>query len=323
MSRRSGSSSRSRDSRSSRDSRRSRTPSRNSHRARDNPEPSNIIGVFGLSSQVDERELQDIFDKPGFGKIDRIQIIRDHMTRRSRGYGFIYFHDIEGAKAARKKMANAIIHGKEIRVDFSTTKGPHFNGTSNGSSRHSGRRDSYSPPRRVGGGMSARGGPPPRATPNRCIGVFNLNPRTNEMDLERTFCRFGKIDQVRVIMDHRTGHSKGFGFVYFLNTQDAVEARHRMDGKDIQGSYIRVDFSATNAQNESNGRNGGYREQSPPRGRYNDRSPRSSRGGASEYRSRRSRSPPPQRYRQDRSRSPPRRRSSPPQAARGTSVGSW
>jgi RNA recognition motif-containing protein len=43
----------------------------------------------------------------------------------------------------------------------------------------------------------------------------------------------------------QTGRSRGFGFCYFRKTSDAEKAREAMNGMELQGRKIRVDFSVT------------------------------------------------------------------------------
>ncbi|RVX01180.1 Heterogeneous nuclear ribonucleoprotein 1 [Vitis vinifera] len=51
------------------------------------------IFVGGLPSTVTEDEFKDFFSK--YGKVEEHQIIRDHETNRSRGFGFIIFESEE------------------------------------------------------------------------------------------------------------------------------------------------------------------------------------------------------------------------------------
>lgn len=37
----------------------------------------------------------------------------------------------------------------------------------------------------------------------------------HERDLEELFGKFGRVVDVRIMMDHRTRHSKGYGFVRY------------------------------------------------------------------------------------------------------------
>lgn len=52
--------------------------------ARENPDPTAVLGVFGLSTQTDERTLQDVFGK--FGKVKEVVLISDRMVKRQLQY---------------------------------------------------------------------------------------------------------------------------------------------------------------------------------------------------------------------------------------------
>jgi len=80
---------------------------------------------------------------------------------------------------------------------------------------------------------------------NRVLGCFGLSNRTTEDVLYREFEQFGKIEQVILITDRRTGQSKGFGFIYYENIDDATKAKNAMTGIDLDGRVIRVDYSLT------------------------------------------------------------------------------
>jgi len=84
-------------------------------------------------------------------------------------------------------------------------------------------------------------------TPSNCLGVFGLNFTTTERDLEREFGRYGNIESVQVVLDGPTKRSRGFAFIYFKSTDDAEKARDNLNGTEIAGFKIRVDFSITKA----------------------------------------------------------------------------
>ena len=59
-------------------------------------------------------------------------------------------------------------------------------------------------------------------------------------------------------MDHHTGRSRGFGFVYFTDFEGAKKAKAAMDGEELDGRPIRVDFSLTSRKTEPFRFLGGY-----------------------------------------------------------------
>jgi RNA recognition motif-containing protein len=47
----------------------------------------------------------------------------------------------------------------------------------------------------------------------------------------------------KIITDRETGRSKGFGFVEFATIEDATAAKEAMDGIELDGREIKVDFA--------------------------------------------------------------------------------
>ncbi|KAG0747613.1 hypothetical protein G6F57_004130 [Rhizopus arrhizus] len=93
------------------------------HGTREEPEVSNILGVFGLSLRTREADLEDVFHE--FGTIEKVTIVYDHRTNRSRGFGFVYFKDQADASRARDALNGMDIDERKIRVDYSVTHRPH------------------------------------------------------------------------------------------------------------------------------------------------------------------------------------------------------
>eukprot|EP00096_Caligus_rogercresseyi_P010576 TRINITY_DN3904_c0_g1_i1.p1 TRINITY_DN3904_c0_g1~~TRINITY_DN3904_c0_g1_i1.p1 ORF type:complete len:242 (+),score=77.87 TRINITY_DN3904_c0_g1_i1:87-728(+) len=104
----------------------SRSPMSNRRRhvgTRDAPEVTNCLGIFGLSLYTTERELEKEFSK--FGPIEKVSVVLDGKTGRSRGFAFVYFESLEDSKAAKEAMCDQEIDGRRVRVDYSITKRPH------------------------------------------------------------------------------------------------------------------------------------------------------------------------------------------------------
>lgn len=52
--------------------------------------------MFGLSLYTTERDLREVFSK--YGPIADVSIVYDQQSRRSRGFAFVYFENVEDAK---------------------------------------------------------------------------------------------------------------------------------------------------------------------------------------------------------------------------------
>lgn len=49
----------------------------------------------------------------------------------------------------------------------------------------------------------------------------------------------------KVVLDGHSGRSRGFAFIYYEAMEDASEAREALNGMELDGRKIRVDFSIT------------------------------------------------------------------------------
>jgi len=89
----------------------------------ENPSPNKCLGVFGLSLRTTERDLREVFSR--YGPIEECTIVVDAQTGRPRGFAFIYFENLDDAKAAKESCNGIEIDGRRIRVDFSITQRAH------------------------------------------------------------------------------------------------------------------------------------------------------------------------------------------------------
>lgn len=67
-------------------------------------------------------------------------------------------------------------------------------------------------------------------------------------DLKEVFGEYGEVTFARVVKDRETGRSRGFGFVEFANLEDSVKAKEAMDGAEVDGRTIKVDFAQEREQ---------------------------------------------------------------------------
>ncbi|XP_031122789.1 serine/arginine-rich SC35-like splicing factor SCL30A isoform X2 [Ipomoea triloba] len=180
-----------------------------------------------------------------------------------------------------------------------------------------GRSYTPSPPR---GGYGRRGrSPSPRGRyggrardgPTSLL-VRNLRRDCRPEDLRRPFGQFGPLKDIYLPRDYYTGDPRGFGFVQYMEPDDAAEAKYQMDGQILQGRQLTVVFAEENRKkpNEMRAREHRY-ARSRSREYYSPK-----RKGYS-----RSASPEERRYSRERSfsRSPVRERSPPYNGSRSRS----
>ena len=72
------------------------------------------------------------------------------------------------------------------------------------------------------------------------IYVGNLNLSTDESALEKKFSQYGSLEHVSLVRDKETGKSRGFAFITFEDSEDALYALEEMDGASLEGSSLTV-----------------------------------------------------------------------------------
>ena len=70
--------------------------------------------------------------------------------------------------------------------------------------------------------------------------IRNLSSTTTEAELQTIFEVYGAVQSCTLVIDKETGSSKGFGFVEMPKPGDAKAAMKSLNGKDLDGSKIRV-----------------------------------------------------------------------------------
>ncbi len=74
----------------------------------------------------------------------------------------------------------------------------------------------------------------------KVIYVGNLSYEVTEAELTQAFTQCGKVVNVKIIKDKKTGQSKGFGFVEMFDESEAQQAITRMRGYDLKGRPLTV-----------------------------------------------------------------------------------
>jgi RNA recognition motif-containing protein len=95
------------------------------------------------------------------------------------------------------------------------------------------------------------------------IFVAKLNFSTTTEELQSLFEQFGTVDSAKVIVDHETGKSKGFGFVEMNNDEEAQKAIDALNQTEFQERTIVVKEARPKEDNprfekKSFGGGGGY-----------------------------------------------------------------
>ena len=153
-------------------------------------------------------------------------VVVDPTTKKSRGFGFVTFADVDDARSAHQALQGAKLEGRNINLELAQ-------------------------PRYRRGGSPSTGSPnlvdrtsrsdPAQPAPRLIVRNLPWSIKTEDQ-LARLFMSYGKIKHVNM-PSIRQGLSPGFGFVLLRGRQNAEKALECMNGKEIDGRRIAVDWA--------------------------------------------------------------------------------
>ena len=174
------------------------------------------IFVGNLSWAVDNDRLSQEFADCGEVVSARVQL--DRNTGKSRGFGYVTFATTEAVDAAVALNGSKEIDGRSLNLDKSTDNG------ANKEKRAQAFGDA-------------------RSAPSKVLFVGNLSWNTVEDTLWDAFSEYGEVTSVRLPTDRESGKPKGYGYIEFGAVDSAQKAISAMNGKDLDGRPIRLDFT--------------------------------------------------------------------------------
>lgn len=178
------------------------------------PEERDARTVFcmQLSARIRPRDLEEFFSS--VGEVKDVRLITDNKTRRSKGIAYIEFKDTESVPLALG-LTNQKLFGVPIIVQASQAEKNRLTMPTN---------------------VVAKGQP---TGPMRLY-VGSLHFNITEDMLRGIFEPFGKIDDIKLIRDHETGKSHGYGFISYHNADDAKKALEQLNGFELAGRPMKV-----------------------------------------------------------------------------------
>ena len=78
--------------------------------------------------------------------------------------------------------------------------------------------------------------------------IRNLARTTTEKELRTLFEAFGTVQSCDLVMDKKSGGSKGFAFIEMPRPGEAKAAVKSLNGKEIDSSTIRVKYASIPAK---------------------------------------------------------------------------
>lgn len=157
-------------------------------------------------------------------------VVVDKSTKASRGYGFVTFTDADDAIEAKKKLNNEMFDGRRLRLDVAEPRQRAGTGgiVKSGLAEEKKRREEEM--------AEARKAPK--------LIIRNLPWSIKKEDhLSKLFMKYGKIKFTDLPQDK--GLLKGFGFITFKSRKHAERALEEMNGKELDGRTIAVDWAVS------------------------------------------------------------------------------
>jgi len=136
--------------------------------------------VGGLSWQTSQEKLREYFGQ--FGSVTDVLVMKDPITQRSRGFGFITFATPEAVDRVLSVPSHSL-DGKKIDPKHATPKSKS------------------------------------KANKTKKIFVGGVSQETSAEEVKAYFNQFGKVEEAVMLMDQQTKRHRGFGFVTFENEE--------------------------------------------------------------------------------------------------------
>lgn len=155
------------------------------------------IFIVNLSPLIDEPILFKAFQH--FGRIAKIKIQRDLITKESRGIGFIEYCESKSGFKAINMMSNKKLFGQTIQVYNKSWYKENISDTA-------------------------------------CVVVQNLSLKATEMQLKQLFRGCGFIFSVKI--NKGVYDELNTATVQFLKSENALEAIEKLDKKEVEGELI-------------------------------------------------------------------------------------
>jgi nucleolar protein 4 len=181
--------------------------------------------IRGLAPTVTTEDLTTFFSESY--PIKNALVVLDKETKVSKGYGFVTFADVEDAQRAKEELKGTELKGKKIAVDFAEARqregeakiakpANRFK-----EEREQQMKDAQAPK------IIVRNLPWSIATPD---------------DLSKHFRSYGKVNFI-TLPKKPSGELRGFAFVALRGKKNAEKAVRELNGKEIDGRPIAVDWA--------------------------------------------------------------------------------
>ncbi|CAA2978078.1 heterogeneous nuclear ribonucleo 1-like [Olea europaea subsp. europaea] len=172
--------------------------------------------IGGISWETDEEKLKEHFQ--GYGEVLQAVVMRDKITGKPRGFGFVVFADpniLDTVLQERHVIDGRTVEAKRAlsREEQQVSKGGNPNTSRN-----------------FGGVGNTR---------TKKIFVGGLPPILSEDGFRDYFEAYGTVTDVVIMYDQQTNRPRGFGFISF-DSEDAVDRVLHKTFHDLNGKHVEV-----------------------------------------------------------------------------------
>uniref|UniRef100_A0A803LYA8 RRM domain-containing protein n=1 Tax=Chenopodium quinoa TaxID=63459 RepID=A0A803LYA8_CHEQI len=174
------------------------------------------VFVGDLAAEVSDVMLQDAF-RVHYSSVKGAKVITDHITGRSKGYGFVRFADEGEQQRAMTEMNGVVLSTRPMRT------GPAANKKPVGVQQ----KASY---------QTTQGNPGENDPNNTTIFVGGLDPNVTDDQLRQVFSPYGELVHVKIPV------GKGCGFVQFGSRAAAEQALAALNGAQIGSQSVRLSW---------------------------------------------------------------------------------
>ena len=197
------------------------------------------VFVRSLPTDATTESLTDFFSQTF--PIKHAIVVIDPDTKISKGYGFVTFADFEDAQHAKDTLNGSMYQGRRIRVDLAEPR--HRAPCADHAHEE---RDTDEGAKSPGSKRRRELSRSENEKPPKLI-VRNLPWSVKESEqLSILFRSFGKV-KYATLPKKKSGLSAGYGFITLRGKKNAEKAIREMNGKEVDGRQIAVDYAVDKA----------------------------------------------------------------------------
>lgn len=205
-----------------------------------------VLYVGNLDKSITEDVLKQYFQVGG--PIANVKIMMD-KNNNNVNYAFVEYHQSHDANIALQTLNGKQVENTVVKINWA---------------------------------FQSQQVSPDEETFNLFVGDLNVD--VDDETLRNSFKEFPSYVQAHVMWDMQTGGSRGYGFVSFSDQENAQTAMDVMQGQELNGRSLRINWASKRENNNNNNHNNGFhqrRNNSGPRGGFRQFSNHSGGGFAS------------------------------------------